>query len=106
MSHAHGRFRPVYMLAARSAGAHRLPSHVLSVKAGFVNRLDNVDPDEPVLPFVLRSKWTARGPLYRPAPGGCKRIPHIPARDRNQSGLSGSWFWPRLEFNYSEFEGG
>src|SRR5579864_8405511 len=104
MRHAYGGFGSIDVLAARSAGAHRVPAHFSQVKAGLVDGLQEVDPDEPILPLVAWAKWTARGPLHGPSPGIRECLEFRVARNRNQSRLGGAWFGSRFDLDGFEFE--
>jgi len=54
----------------------RIVSHRTSfkVEAGLLNGLQNIAPNEPVLPFAAGAKWTTRGPLHGSAPGVHKNV--------------------------------
>src|SRR4051812_25676236 len=68
MGHPHSRLRAIHVLPSRAASPHRLPTYVPGIKAGFFDRLQDIDPHEPVLAFVLGTKRTPRNPLHRAAP--------------------------------------
>jgi hypothetical protein len=68
VSNPYGRLGSIDVLAARPAGPHRLPSKISRGEMRFVDRLQNLNANEPVLALVVRTKRATGDPLDRPAP--------------------------------------